>query len=143
MGTSSWAPLFNLESTEALGHNSHRWRLLLAHPPFSSHSLGFVFVSPEIMQHQGAQNWEQRECLFCCTYPCPQARPQGNTQSNAVLGGHSWDAHGAGPPEQAEQGSPFFLQKEWQRRSWGWDIGRLSSCVHAVPPHRPQHVRPW
>lgn len=65
----------------------------------------------------------------------PQAGPQGSTQTNAVLG------HAEGT-EQTEQEGPFFLQGELQRRSWGWQARHLSSRIHTVHPHSPQHVRP-
>lgn len=48
-------------------------------------------LSPEIMQQQAAQKWEQHKGLLwhidpLLYIPCPQARPQGNIQNPAGLG---------------------------------------------------------
>lgn len=96
-------------SWRALRH----WMKIKAGTCPSTFLLSFLTLctSPEITQHQGAQKWEQHS-----TSHCPQARPQGNIQTPAVLG-LSWAVHRARPPEQAEQGNPFFLEGESQEEA--------------------------
>lgn len=86
-------------SWRALRH----WMKMKAGTCPSTFLLSFLTLctSPEITQHQGAQKWEQHSMSHC-----PQARPQGNIQTRAVLRLTAGLCTGQGPLNRQSKGIP-------------------------------------
>lgn len=92
-------------------------------------SLLRLCMSPEIMQHQGAQKWEQHKGLLWHVDPSFYAPlPPGNIQNPAVLGVTAGLCPGQGPLSRQSKGI-LLPGGGITRRSWGWHPGPLSSCI--------------
>lgn len=100
-------------------------------------------MSPEIMQHQGAQKWEQHKGLLWHIDPLLYVPvPPGNIQNPAVLGVTAGLCPGQGPAEQAEQGNPSSWRGNHQKQL-GLAPSTFGQLYHTCPPHSLQHVGPW
>lgn len=97
------------------------WRKIKAGTCPSTFLLSFLRLctSPQIMQHQGAQKWEQHQGLLWHIHPLLYILlPSGQAPREPL---QSWEsqlgcAQGRAP-EQADQGNPFFLERESQEEA--------------------------
>lgn len=102
-------------------------------------------MSPEIMQHQGAQKWEQHKGLLwhidhLLYVPLPPG--QGPREPEPCSpGSRSWAVPRAGASEQAEQGNP----PSWRGNQKKLELAprTFGQLHHTVPPHSLQHTGSW
>lgn len=104
-------------------------------------------MSPEIMQHQGAQKWEQHKGLLwhvdpLLYVPLPPGQAPREHPEPCSPGSHSWAVPRARPSEQSEQGNPSSWRGNHQKKL-GLAPRTSEQLHHTVPPHSLQHTGPW
>lgn len=104
-------------------------------------------LSPEIMQQQAAQKWEQHKGLLwhidpLLYVPLPPGQATRKHPEPCRPGSHSRAVPKAGPPEQAEQENLSSWRGNHQK-TLRLAPRTFEQLHHTVPPHSLQHIGPW